>query len=1119
MRAAQFLADLASRGIHVRREGDKLRVSASAESGLNDQTRDAIRNRRAELLHLLSAPDPGPLREPVGKAPEGAPVRCSIAQERFLFSALMEGSPEPYRLNAAFRFVGDLDVPALEASLRDVVSRHDALHSRFEQGEDGILMVASSWRPTLPLADFAGTEDELLSRTVEAQAPFDLMNGPHLGATLFRLAADRHILFLSVHHMVSDGESIALLLEEIQSHYAWRAGAGPAPAEPSLQLRDVAFGERRELAGERLASGVAFWKTELEGAPLVTALPLDHPRPPVRACSGGAVPIEIGAAVLDRLARVRARAGLSEFQLIASALALLLHLYSRHPSVVIGTPWRNRERAGTEKVIGPLLNLLPLHIRPGSCLTLADLLAETRSRTLAAMAWGTVPFQAVVNEVSQERSPSFTPVFQVMCAIEPTSRDVVRLPGLSIEPLDVADEAARYDLALVLRRSRGGLHGAMKYDRALFEEATARRLTGHFLAALDIVLGNPARRLADISLLSDKELGEMLVEWNDSQRDYPLDRTLIDLFEAAACRNPDRIAVEHERRTLTYRALDRRAEALAQRLRRLDVGVDDVVAISVERSLELVIGIIAVMKAGAAYVAVDRALPEDRRAFMIADADAKAVIGAKPGCSALPQVEVGADCSETEEDRSAGARARPDSASYIIYTSGSSGRPKGVVTDHRAIVNNLLWMNDEWPLTAADAVLFKSSPGFDVSVKEIFWPLIAGARLVVASPGVERDPEALRDIIERRRVTVVHLVPTMLDFFLRHGSPSDIGHLRIVMCGGEALTPALRTRFHRTFSAVLLHLYGPTEAAIAVTGYAISPEMGEAQRLPLGRPMPNCRIYVLDQEQRPVPVGVAGELCIAGVPLARGYLRSPGLTAEKFVPEPFSGQPGSRMYRTGDLCRMRGDGLIEYVGRIDRQIKLHGLRIEPGEIECAIRAHEGVDDALVVEQGSPENRSLAAYVVTQRPDFQMDRLRLAIREHLPPFMVPATFTAITALPLNANGKVDVAALPPTGAAAFLLEGSPPKGELEEKIARIWSELLDMEGIARDESFFELGGHSLLVIQLQAKIRDVLGDSVPLPDLFNNSTVADLASSIERTRKEGGSSWTMRMLTIGKSLLN
>jgi amino acid adenylation domain-containing protein len=1109
----ELLTDLASRGIRLWVEDDRLRYSAPDARALDETTLAAVRDRREELLGVLAAVHPARPPLPVAKAPADAEVRCSHAQERLLFSAELDGSSNPYRLDAAFRVVGTLDVAALRQSVEDIVRRHDALRCRFEAAGDGFVMVPSDWRPALELVEFTGSEADLLASLAQAEPPaFDLLRGPHLAVTLYRLGARRHVLFVSVHHVVSDGASIGVFARELELSYAWRAGFAPAPPPgPRLQFRDVAHAERTASTADE-ARLLAFWKRELADAPGVLTLPTDRPRPATRASAGGSVPLRLDAALVHRLQEAKKALRLSDFHVVAAALWLLLHTYSQQWSIVVGTPWSNRERPGSEDVIGPLLNLLPLHVRLEPGATVRDLLAEVKRRTLAAVEHGTVPFERIVAHVRPSRSSAYTPLFQVMCAIDTTPRDAVKLAELTIEAIELPNEAARYDLAIVLAQTPTTLGGVMKYDRALFDEATAQRMARHFVAALNVVLGEPATPVARAQLMGAAERERLLVEWNRTSRAYPLDKTLVDLVHDRVAASPERTAVTYQGRSLTYRELDRWADDVAHRLRAAGVATDDVVGVTLGRSLEIVVAILGVLKAGAGYLPIDAQHPPERRTWMLENAGVKAVIG--PSAASVPHVDVasgadGADHGERER------RWRPDSACYAIYTSGSTGVPKAVVVDHRAIANNVLWMNDEWPLTEHDAVLFKSSPGFDVAVKELFWPLIAGAKLVVAPPEASADPERLAALIRDERISVVHMVPTFLDYFLRHESAARAADLRIVMCGGEALSPALAARFYAAFDAVLLHLYGPTEAAIAVTGCAVPARGGEAERLPLGWPMPNCRIYVVDAELQAVPVGVAGQLCIAGTPLARGYLGRPDLTAQTFVPEPFSGIPGARMYLTGDLARRRPDGALEYLGRIDRQIKLGGFRVEPGEIEAAIRAQAGVDDAVVLLVDSGGHGTLVAYVAARARDVTAESVQRGLRARLPAYMIPARCVVVAAFPTNVNGKVDVPALPRCEPAAARPAANPPAGELEERVARIWCEVLDLESAERDDDFFDLGGHSLTVLRLQAQLRDQLGYRVTVANLFLHPTVASLAAHIADSNLERAKRWLKRSFAIGK----
>jgi amino acid adenylation domain-containing protein len=1112
MTVQELLRDLANRGVTLWVEGERLNFRAPDATTLDHTLREAIRERRRELISLLSnvQPTTGPIT--IARAPVSFTVRCSPAQERFLFSAELDGTSDPYRLNAAFRISGALDVAALRWSLADIVRRHEILRCRFERSGQGFVIAVTDWEPSVEIVDASGSESDLLASLAgKSEIEFDLVRGPHLASTLYRFADDRYVLFVSMHHIVSDGGSIGIFARELQATYAWRAGlAATPPADPEIQFRDVAYSQREDASNDE-PQQLAFWKNELETAPPVLDLPTDRPRPPVRNPVGGSAELDFDAALWEHLPRARRETSLTDFQIMLAAFWLLLHKYSGQSSIVIGTPWANRQCPGAEKVIGPLLNLLPLHIRLGLGATIGELLVEVKTRTLAAIRHGQVPFERIVSHIGPQRSTAYSPIFQVMCALEVTARDIVQLAGLTIEALELPNEAPRYDLAIVLQRGEGALRGTLKYNRSLFDEATARQMSKHFVAALKFVLDDPTRLIATTQLLSETEKNRLLVTWNLTDRDYPLHKTLVDFFNDRVALSPDRVAVEYEGHTLTYGELNAWANKIAHRLLAEGVTVDDVVGITLDRSLELVAAILGALKSGAAYLAIDAQHPLERRTWMLEDSRVKVIIG--QSTLAVPEIDVHqlGDVPEANPEQA----PPPESGCYVIYTSGSTGVPKGVVVDHRAIANYLLWMNEEWPLTESDIVLFKSSPGFDVSVKEIFWPLIAGARLLVAPPRASGDPEQLCRIMKSSRVSVVHMVPTMLDYFLRHESSADVSDLRIVMCGGEALTPSLRARFHQAFDAVLLHLYGPTEAAIAVTGYAINADHAEVERLPLGRPMSNCRIYLVDRQLQPMPVGVPGELCIAGTPLARGYLYRPELTAEKFVPDLFTGIPGSRMYLTGDLARWRKDGQIEYIGRIDRQIKLGGHRIEPGEIEAILREQDGVDDALVLAGEATGQNPLVAFIASKSPTISVETIQRALRARLPAFMVPSRCTILPVFPTNVNGKIDIAALPwheemPTGLSRNRLHGN-----LEERIALIWRKVLNLEAVDRNENFFDLGGHSLLILQLQAQIREHMGRTVAVADLFLHPTVASLATHLSESKTGRARRWLTNRFVTGK----
>ena len=823
----------------------------------------------------------------------------------------------------------------------------------------------------------------------------------------------------------------------------------------------------------------------------------------------------------------------------------LLQRHSGQTDFAIGTPVANRTRPELEPLIGVFLNMLALRTDGGGDPSFAELLARVRHTALAAYDHADVPFERIVDEVNVARDRSRPPLVQTMLALNSTPRVPFALRGLAVEPLDTSARVSRFDLSLGLSDQGGELGGGLEYSTDLFDRTTMARLAGHLVHLLATVADDPSRRVAAIELLSPAERQQVAVELNDTAVDLAAlfdgsggsgdgEPLLHRWIERQAALTPGATAVVGESESLTYRELDARANRLARRLRRLGVRVDDPVAICADRSPALIVGLLAILKAGGAYLPLDPSYPSERLVFMIEDGldgVAKPVLLAQ--VDLLAASVAGAGARLIDLDSAAGPAAGPagdaadpllapldggagaDNLAYVIYTSGSTGRPKGVMSTHRGVVNRIAWAQRAYGLTPDDRVLQKTPVSFDVSVPELFWPLAVGARLVLARPGGQRDPAYLMRRIEEQGVTTVHFVPPMLQVFLAQLSQTGLGRcrsLRRVMASGEALPAELAARFHELLGGALgpagpaeiteLHnLYGPTEASVEVTAHRTLP--GPARRtVPIGRPIANLGLWLLDPELQPVPLGVPGELYIGGTGLARGYLRRPGLTAERFVPHPL-GRPGERLYRTGDLARFSADGEIEFLGRNDDQVKLRGFRIEPGEIEAALAGHPAVREAAVVarEVGPGEVR-LAAYVVPAGPGPRPEagELRDALRRVLPEHMVPADFALVDALPLTPSGKVDRGALrarlPADELAPAAEPGSDLETEIEELVAGIWQDLLRRGPIGRDDNLFDVGAHSILAIEFTSRVYDALGLEIPLSLLFESPTVRRLGAAIQ-----------------------
>jgi amino acid adenylation domain-containing protein len=792
------------------------------------------------------------------------------------------------------------------------------------------------------------------------------------------------------------------------------------------------------------------------------------------------------------------------FMVLLAAFDVLLARWSGQDDVVVGTPIAGRTRAETEELIGLFVNLLALRGEVADDPGFATLLRRVKEAALAAYGHQELPFEKLVEALHPVRDLGRHPVFQVMFSLQNVPGEELALPGLMVSRIDPERPVTQFDLMLVMQQTPDGLAGQFQYATDLFDAATIERLADHFVRLLSGIVAEPQRRVSELALLGEAERHQLVSEWNDTAVAYPQEHGLHELFAAQAARTPDAVAVTYEDQALSYGELEARANQLAHHLRRRGVGPETVVGVCAERSLEMVIGLLGILKAGGAYLPLDPGYPAERLAYMLADAHAPvlltqaALIARLPGHDAqgVQVVRLDADwpAIAAEPATAPASGVGPDNLAYVIYTSGSTGRPKGVMNTHRGIVNRILWMQDAYRLSAADRVLQKTPFGFDVSVWEFFWPLAFGARLVVARAGGHQDPAYLGEAIERAGVTIAHFVPSMLQAFLEAGEPSRCGSLRDVMCSGEALAVETQNAFLERLPARLHNLYGPTEAAVDVSAWRCAATAAAAS-VPIGRPISNIALYVLDRHGEPVPVGVAGELHIGGIGVARGYLGRAGLTAERFVPSPFGS--GERLYRTGDLARWRADGVLEFLGRLDFQVKLRGLRIELGEIEAALLSYGAVAQAVVVarEEAGGEKRLVGYVVAADGATPDIGDLRAHLRRTLPDYMVPQAFVVLDRLPLTPNGKLDRRALPAPEASASR-DYVAPRNEVEAKLAGIFAEVLRLERVGINDNFFELGGDSIRATRAITRVQQEFHLGVPLRTLFESPRTVELADRIE-----------------------
>ncbi|MEU1503426.1 amino acid adenylation domain-containing protein [Kitasatospora sp. NPDC005748] len=1057
-------------------------------------TTDRTRLRQELLRRRLAGRAGTAPAEGIARAPRGGPLPLSFAQRRlWILDRLQPGSTE-YLVTASLRLTGPLDRAALRTALDGIQHRHEVLRTRYPvvDGEPVQVVDAPSVVPLteedLSTLDRAAADARLADLATGARRPVDLAEGPVLSAVLARLAPREHVVLLTVHHIACDGWSEDLLVGELAERYD-DAVAGRPARTPDLpvQYADYAVWQRERLSDGALRRRLDHWNERLAAlAPL--ELPTDRPRPPVRDAAGALVPLVVPAATAGRLTALARDHGATPFMALLAAHAVLLGRWSGQRDVAVGSPVAGRDRAEVQDVVGLFLNTLVLRVDLAGPRTFAELLSQVRETALDAYGHQEVPFERLVEELAPERDPARTPLFSSMLLWQDAAgaSTPAAMGGLTVERLPVGESTAKFDLTVGLAaQPDGSLAGGVNYASALFDRATAERFAAQFTQLLEHAVAEPDTPLDELEILPREERERQLLSWNATGRGYPTG-TLPLLFEAQVARTPNATALRFEGAELSYRELDVRANQLAHHLRRLGVGPESVVGVCLHRGADLVVALLAVLKAGGAYLPLDPDYPADRLAFMLADSGALAVV-TDPGLT--PLVTGGAPHLVDITAELPGGwghdpvfAAAPEHPAYLIYTSGSTGRPKGVLVEHRAIVNRLHWMQEAYGLDADDRVLQKTPYSFDVSVWEFFWPLITGATLVLARPGGHRDPAYLAELIGTERITTLHFVPSMLRAFLAEPLP-PLPSLRRMVCSGEALPAELVTAVHERIGCELHNLYGPTEAAVDVTAIRCEP----GRPVTIGRPISNTRTYIVDAALRPQPIGVPGELLLGGVQLARGYLNRAELTADRFVPDPFATEPGGRLYRTGDLARYRANGEIEYLGRLDHQVKIRGQRVELGEIEAVLAQAPGVAAAAV----AVHDDQLVGYLVPAGADVEAAREHL--RGRLPEHMRPVHWTTLETLPLTPSGKTDRKALPAPDRTRSELVGAfvAPRSALEQTLADAFAAALGVDKVGVHDGFFQLGGDSMRAIRAVGALRDQ-GLALSVQDVFARQTVAELA---------------------------
>jgi len=1092
----------------------------------------------AALAAIVDASEQDRSSPPPQAVPRDGPLPLSFSQQgMWVLDQLDPGSAE-YVMPGAIRLRGRLDRPALEAAFTELVHRHEVLRTSFPSvGGVPQQLIEPPGPVTIPCTDLSALPPEAREAEarrlalLDAQTPFDLSARPPLRIALLRLADLEHVLLFAQHHIISDGWSLGVVVRELSALYAAALGGRPADlAPPPFQYADFAAWQRRQFSGALADRMRDYWVGQLTGAPASLDLPLDRPRPPIMTVRGARFDFRLSESTTARV-RAAARAhGTTVFITLLAAYQTLLHRITGSDDIVVGTSIAARTRQEFEALPGVFMNTLALRTRFDGAPDFSRVLERVKATAHDAYQHQELPFEAMVAALNPIRDPGRSRLFQVFFDSDIITLEGLALQGLTTERLDIDPGIAKFDFAFSVGEAGARLKVEVDYNTDLFDASTMQRLARQFEALLDGLLAEPERPVAEQPLLTPDERQTLLTTWNDAAvRAVDLSRLVHRQFAEQVARTPHAVAVRAGEALMTHAELEAASHRLAQRLRRAGVGPEVLVGVCCERSMDTLVSVLGIWKAGGAYLPLDPDHPVERLRLLLHDARPAVLITRQAVASRLPaSLAPSILCLDSEADALLQERAeapddvsRPEHLAYVIYTSGSTGEPKGVMIEHRALVNHIAWVRELFGLTSADRLLLRTPLTFDASLWEIVHPLVAGAQLVIAPQGVHEDADELLELAARHGITVLQTVPSLLRVWVDEPRLAGCRTLRHLICAGEALPAGLVARFQRRCRAegldVRLHnLYGPSEACIDSTSYTCAPAAGaprEETTIPVGRPASNVRVHVLDERLQPLPIGCVGEIVIGGAGLARGYLQRPEATAAAFVPDPFRPGSGERLYRTGDLGRFLPDGNLAFVGRRDSQVKLNGQRIELGEVEVGLERHPDVHQAVVVvHSGTTGGKRLVAYVVPRDglpPERQLSAaaLRRFLRDRLPSAMLPATWMFLDALPLNASQKVDRKALPPPDddRPALQTRYVAPRSADERALAQIWQPLLGLARVGVHDDFFELGGNSLLAAQLASRVRSQLGVALPLRRLFEAPTIALLAANLRAVQQPGSAS--------------
>ncbi|MEG3833750.1 amino acid adenylation domain-containing protein [Microcoleus sp. Z1_C3] len=1094
-------------------------------AALSPQKRELLLQRLNQKKESVS------LEKILPQSRESNTFPLSFAQQRLWFFEQLNPGNFTYHILAAVRLTGTLDATSLDRSLNELVKRHEVLRTAFKTiNGQPVQAIASNLELQILEIDLRSLPETERSREVErliaaeAKLAFDLSQAPLLRAKLLHLSDSNWVLLLSTHHIIFDAWSMGIFIQELATFYQAFCTGKPSPLpELSVQYADFASWQRQWLQGEVLETQLAYWKKQLGGNLPVLNLPTDRPRSAVQTFRGAVHKFTIPKAIAEEIAQLSQREKATLFMTLLAAFKTLIYRYTGQEDILVGSPIANRNRREIEEVIGLFANTLVFRTNLSSNPTFKELLGRMREVALGAYNHQDLPFEKLVEIIHHERDLSHNPLFQVLFSLRNVRTPQIKLPGLTLSSLEIERKTARFDLALDLEEGLEGINATLEYSQDLFDASTARRIAGHFLTLLESIAANPEQRISHLPILTKPEQQQLLFEWNNTQSNFPQDKCIHELFEAQTERTPDAIAVVFENEHLTYRELNEKANNLASYLQKIGVKPEVLVGIYVDRSLEMMVGLLGILKAGGAYVPLDPAYPPERLGFMLEDAKISVLLTQKKLLETLPKnsaslVFLDADLEGISSgDEPLVGLQNSSNLAYVIYTSGSTGKPKGVQISHASAVNFLSSMRQQLAIADRDVWLAVTSLSFDIAALELFLPITTGSRVVVASREVASNGEKLLETLTNSGASIMQATPASWKMLLAAGWQGN-NQLKI-LCGGEALPRHLANQLLLRGASVW-NLYGPTETTIWSTLYQVD---RKDESVSIGRPIANTQIFILDRYLMPVPVGVFGELHIGGAGLSRGYLNRPELTAEKFIPNPFAEDPthasfilnsssfilSERLYKTGDLARYLPDGNIEFMGRSDNQVKVRGFRIELGEIEAVLSQYPAVREAIaLVREDNPGDQRLVAYIVansalkTQDSELIND-LRSYLKQKLPQYMMPSAFVLLEAMPLTPNGKIDRRSLraPDTNTAELESNFTEPRTPDEQLIAEIWAEVLGLERVGIHDNFFELGGHSLLATQAISRLREAFQIEVPLRSLFESPTVATVTESLLQYRAD------------------